>query len=142
MAADWKRDWETEMKGRHLRQPQVAPSRNILETHKGLQKGLSSLVAQMRKGKVGLRKFLFDRRVPEVKTRDESYLVEQNRRLTAYYQCVGCSNAWSNITTKPILALPKYAREAATFMKNTGLLIQFIGHRKGLRSRIGNIYGA
>lgn len=59
------------------------------------------------------------------KTRDESYLVEQNRRLTAYYQCVGYSNAWSNITTKPILALPKYAREAATFMKNTGLLIQF-----------------
>ncbi|WP_375449234.1 hypothetical protein [uncultured Nostoc sp.] len=33
--------------------------------------------------------------------------------------------AWRNITTKPMLTLPKYARKAAIFMKNTGLLGQF-----------------
>lgn len=68
------------------------------------------------------------------KPRDASYVVEQNRMLTTYYQCVGYSkckgrkekeHAWSNIATKPILTLPKNAREAATFMKNTGLLREF-----------------
>lgn len=32
---------------------------------------------------------------------------------------------WSNITTKSMLTLPKYAHKAAIFMKYTGLLGQF-----------------
>lgn len=41
-------------------------------------------------------------------------------------------HAWSNITTKSMLTLLKYDRKAAIFEKNTGLLGQFKGHRKGL----------
>ncbi len=38
--------------------------------------------------------------------------------------------AWSNITTKSMLTLPKYAQKAAIFMKYTGLLGQFKLQRK------------
>lgn len=38
----------------------------FLEIHKGLQKDLSSLVVQMRTGKIGLREFLYERRIPAV----------------------------------------------------------------------------
>ena len=66
VAADWKENWKTETKGRHLRQLQGAPTRNVLEIHKGLQKDLSSLIVQMRTGKIGLRKFLYERWVPGI----------------------------------------------------------------------------
>lgn len=62
MAADWKRNWETETKGRHLRQLQGALTSEVQEIHKGLQNGL-------RTGKLGLRKFLCDRIVPGIEAK-------------------------------------------------------------------------
>lgn len=56
--AEWRREWETETKGRHLRLLVNVPTRNILEIHKGLDKQLSSLVVQMRTGKIGRTKDL------------------------------------------------------------------------------------
>lgn len=38
----------------------------FLEIHKGLQKDLTTLVVQMRTGKIGLREFLYERRIPAV----------------------------------------------------------------------------
>ena len=64
--AEWRKEWETETKGRHLRLLVNAPTRDVLEIHKGLDKQLSSLVFQMRTGKIGLRKFLYEQRVPGV----------------------------------------------------------------------------
>ena len=40
-------------------------------------------------------------------------------------------HAWSNITTKSMLTSPKYAKKAAIFMKNTGLLGQFKAKERG-----------
>lgn len=40
-------------------------------------------------------------------------------------------NAWSNITTKSMLTSPEYAKKAAIFMKNTGLLEQFKAKERG-----------
>lgn len=66
MAADWKENWETGTKGRHLRQLQETLTRDVLEIHKGLKKNLSSLGVQMRTGKIGLGKFRYEQRVPAV----------------------------------------------------------------------------
>ena len=60
VATKWKENWKTETKGRHLRQLQGVPARNVLKIHKGLKKDLSSLIVQMRMGKIGLRKFLYE----------------------------------------------------------------------------------
>lgn len=45
-----------------------APSADALKKHLLLRKHESSLLTQIRTGKVGLRAFLFERRVPEVAT--------------------------------------------------------------------------
>ena len=137
--AEWKREWETETKGRHLRLLVNAPTRDILEIHKGLDKQLSSLVVQMRTGKIGLRKFLYERRVPGVE--DKGCDLCRQGEQTVHHILSTCRKfraerestwkeeekgyAWRNITTKSMLTSPKYARKAAIFMKNTGLLGQF-----------------
>src|ERR1700684_3835831 len=44
------------------------PTKERLKLHDELQKAESSLLVQMRTGKIGLRAFLFERRVPDVMT--------------------------------------------------------------------------
>jgi hypothetical protein len=72
---EWHERWEKEhrrSRTRHGRLPSQpadkSPSDEPLQLHKGLRKAESSLLIQMRTGKIGLRAFLFDRGVPEVPT--------------------------------------------------------------------------
>ena len=134
--AEWKQEWEIETKGRHLRLLVNAPTRDILEIHKGLDKQLSSLVVQMRTGKIGLRKFLYERRVPGVEDKGcdlcgqgeqtVHHILSTCRKFRAERESTWKEEekgyAWRNITTKSMLTSPQYARKAAIFMKNTGLL--------------------
>lgn len=84
--AEWRREWETETKGRHLRPLVNVPTRDILEIHKGLDKQLSSLVVQMRTGKIVLRKFLYERRVPGVEDKGSTCADKESRPCTAFCQ--------------------------------------------------------
>ena len=75
---DWKRRWERTsaarraQEGRNTREPAetdpVFRGKQALKRHMGLKKHESSLLTQIRTGKVGLRAFLFQRRVPNVAT--------------------------------------------------------------------------
>ena len=42
----------------------MPPDKHVLKLHKGLHKAESSILIQARTGKIGLRDFLFKRRVP------------------------------------------------------------------------------
>lgn len=67
----WQRESEqsrTRRRG-HPRQPaDNPPSKDPLRLHRGLRKAESSLLIQMRTGKIGLRAFLFGRGVPDIAT--------------------------------------------------------------------------
>jgi hypothetical protein len=70
----WKRRW-MQQAGRPPDRPRApAPasqpvfSYDVLKKHRDLRKHESSLLTQIRTGKVGLRAFLFERKVPEVAT--------------------------------------------------------------------------
>jgi len=74
---DWKRRWEEETKRANLkspyRQPQASDKepdfkRGSLKRYEGLQKAESSILCQARTGKIGLRSFLFSRKVPDILT--------------------------------------------------------------------------
>ena len=64
VASDWKKNWETETKRRHKKGTydiyKGRPPENVLEILEGVQKGLSSLIVQMRTGKIELRKLLYE----------------------------------------------------------------------------------
>lgn len=76
LTRDWKARWERlhskSIAERSWRddEPADRPSFNgkALEKHTGLKKHESSLLVQIRTGKIGLRAFLFDRKVPEINT--------------------------------------------------------------------------
>ena len=58
--------WRKEIRGRELCKLKPEPKSNMVKLHAGLSKELSSLLMQMRTGKIGLRQFLFERRVPGI----------------------------------------------------------------------------
>ena len=93
----------------------------------------------MQTGKIGLRKFLYEQRVPEVEHKGCDLC--GGGEQTVHHILSMCRNfkverkdtwrgdekvhACRNITTKSMLTSLKYAKKAAIFMKNTGLLRQF-----------------
>ena len=67
-ASEWDASWSQDTHGRDLRKLVQKPSRTVLKLHGELPKGLSSLLIQMRTGKIGPRKHLHGRKVPEIST--------------------------------------------------------------------------
>src|ERR1700740_3615057 len=72
---EWKERWQREIdrsrarhRGRAEEPADEPPAKEGLKLHGGLQKVESSLLVQMRTGKIGLRAFLFERRAPDVMT--------------------------------------------------------------------------
>jgi hypothetical protein len=67
---EWKERWQREVdRSRTTHQSRAEkPAGEPLKLHDGLHKTKSSLLVQMRIGKIGLRAFLFKHRVPDVMT--------------------------------------------------------------------------
>ena len=63
----WEEEWQNETKGCALFKIATSPIRKELNIHGKLPKWVSSLIVQIRTGKIGLQKFLHKRNLPEVK---------------------------------------------------------------------------
>ena len=136
---EWKKSWQCETRGGELRRVMPLPAKGIVQVHKGLPRYLSSILTQLRTGKVGLRDFLFSRRVPQVESPE--CLCGQGRQTVAHV-LLSCrrhaeerERLWTDEKTstkgrkvldlRVLLNSPTYASGAARFVKATGLLGQF-----------------
>lgn len=55
---DWETIWVHGKHGRYLHSPDARPDKKVLRVHKGLPRAISSIMTQMRTGKIGLRAYL------------------------------------------------------------------------------------
>jgi ribonuclease HI len=62
----WTRDWEEEAKGRSTFRYTPKPTARVLKLHKDRSKRQSAILIQLRTEKIGLKDFLFERRVPGI----------------------------------------------------------------------------
>lgn len=62
----WQANWKTETKGKTTRRHTPKPTKKVLQLHSDLSKRKSAILVQMRTEKIGLKDFLFSRRVPEI----------------------------------------------------------------------------
>ena len=137
---DWIREWGTTKAGRSLYHIIKAPSTSVLKIHNGVEKWVSALLVQMRTQKIGLNDFLYHFRVPDIETPRCSCGYGNQ---TVRHVLMKCSNymelrreTWREERSRAdkrviiddfrrILTTPKFARKAAYFISNTGLIGQF-----------------
>jgi hypothetical protein len=62
----WETSWQQETKGRTTFRHTPAPSKKVLQLNEGLTKRQSTILVQLRTEKIGLRDFLFRRKVPDI----------------------------------------------------------------------------
>ena len=62
----WETSWQHETKGGTTFRHTPAPSKKVLQLHEGLTKRQSAILVQLRTEKIGLRDFLFRRKVPDI----------------------------------------------------------------------------
>ena len=136
----WGEEWRNESRGRALFKIAPSPTRKVLHIHDKLPKWVSSLMVQMRTGKIGLRKFLYERKVPNVEDarcgcrRGEETVrhvltecprFKEMRRTMWAREVRKARLNWIDLRT--ILTTPAYVKKAALFMQKTDLLGQFRG---------------
>jgi len=134
----WTTSWNKDQTGRGLYALQSTPKKAVLKLHNGLTKDLSALAVQMRTGKIGLRVFLFRRKVLDTET--ERCQCRQAPQTVEHilFTCRKYANlrrnmwkeerkrkTWGELSLKTVLTNPHSLKKAATFMKETGLIGQF-----------------
>jgi ribonuclease HI len=138
---EWEETWRNESRGRHLYRIAPGLSRGVLKLHQELSKPLSSILVQMRTGRIGLRHYLFSRHVPEIDndrcqcgqaSQTISHVLLNCRRharlrneLWVEKDGEGRIRRIRTTDLKEILNTPKYAIKATKFMMATRLLGQF-----------------
>jgi hypothetical protein len=63
---NWHSSWQQETNGRTTFRHTPAPSKKVLQLHEGLTKRQSAILVQLRTEEIGLRDFLFRRKVPDI----------------------------------------------------------------------------
>ncbi len=135
---EWTRDWTEETRGSALKRIQPTPSQRIQLLHKNVKRAKSSLITQMRTGKIGLKAFLYSRWVPGVE--DEScecgssketvrhILLEcklYHKRRREWWKKERTESPTGAISWIDMLTVPGYVSKAADFMRSTGLIGQY-----------------
>jgi ribonuclease HI len=128
----WTAKWRTETKGRATYRHTPRPTKKVLQLHEGLSKRESALLVQLRTEKIGLKDFLFNRRVPGV-TSPRCECGE--RRQTVAHILLSCrtyrnlrNQVFGNLSgrnnLRTILSKPQLATKAIQFIEQTQILGQ------------------
>lgn len=131
----WTHQWQDSKKGGHSRNLTLVPTNKTLQIHTNVPRPISSLIVQLRTGKIGLPDFLFRKRVPSQTTRRcrcnlSAGTVEHTLLTCRIYrqerqELLPRRNG--PYTLRKILTEQKSAVAAAHYMLKTQLLGQFKG---------------
>lgn len=128
----WSANWRKDTKGRATFRNTSTPTKRVLKLHAGLRKRDSALLVQLRTEKIGLKDFLFSRKVPDVtSSRCECGAIRQTVAHVLLY-CRTYNDLRNRIfgrlpgrhNLRTILNKPQLATKAIEFMEQTQILGQ------------------
>jgi hypothetical protein len=134
----WQTRWETSTKGHHSRRLQPKLTEKVIRNHDELRRPQSSLVIQLRTGKIGFRSFLCQRKVPGFE--DPSCQdCDEGLEMTVEHVLMNCRK-WLDLreeclarglrdgaqpTLEALLGTRKGYLAASEMIWKTGILMQF-----------------
>lgn len=129
----WASEWTRGTTGRQLFQITDTPTKKTLRLHYNQPKWVSSLITQLRTGKIGLNQFLFHRKVPGF---ESGACPCGEGPHTPQHLLISCDTHRElrrkhgirihlGMSLRDLLGQPGPAKLAAEYIKSTGSLLQF-----------------